>query len=156
MSEDNNGAPEPKQLSKEEEIAHARAVISQLTLQREKEMEGILENIREKGFGNHVYDTDSKVEISGHLFAQLLNFSALLRDHGDDLRMMLADVVYNQDSITLGALDFQTALAKMHISNCEAGIAKVVATEKPVENKPTKPAVRKSKATPKNVTRKNK
>lgn len=140
-------APEPKQLTKEEEIAHARAVVAQLTLKGEKELEEISKGIREKGLGNHVYDADSKVEISGALFAHMLNFFAMIRENGDNLRMIFGDIVYAQDSITLGALDFQTELAKLHIENCEKGIAKVAKEEKPKVERP-------KKATPK-VTRKN-
>lgn len=123
---------EKKELSEAEKMQHQRAVINKLLNEGEQSLMKIIEEINEKGFNEYTYKPDSQVTIQGGMFAQLLNYLVAVRNHNENLRVLLGDIVDSMDTVTLGALDFQTILTQKHIENCENGSATKVSTESDV------------------------
>lgn len=121
----------PKVELSEEEQAH-RERLAQAHQQRmtilnrikefEKEFKGVLEEIGEKKFGDWSYGPDSKVEISGELFAHMINFTAATKEHNDDLTRLFSNLTDTSNGLACGAIELQLELTKLHVGNCEKGI----------------------------------
>ena len=127
--------PAKTELTDEQKDEHMKAVIIQQLIEGEKELAEIVKEVEDKGFAEYVYDNDSTVEISGALFAHLINFAVAVKAHNDSASDILKKVMENTHavytnildanaSLSLAALDFQRDFTRKHIDLSEAGVTK--------------------------------
>lgn len=121
QTESPHEAPEKVELTEEEQAQHMRMVIAQQTLNTEKDLEQLLNEVHEKGFHQYMYGKDSTVELPGNLFAHMINFVVAVKAHNDNMKSIFQGVIEAQDSISLDALCFQLDFTKRHSELCAEG-----------------------------------